>query len=58
MYSSYVQEVIVKIFGFLFNYYFFIFGYRPDLAKYYEKIARREVSVWQPNVGTGSHSIL
>jgi hypothetical protein len=39
LYDSYVQEVIVKILGFSFNYYFFIFGFRPDLAKCYKKIA-------------------
>ena len=45
MYGSHVQEVIVKILGLSFNYYFFIFGFSPDLAKYYENIARREVNV-------------
>jgi hypothetical protein len=46
LYDSYVQEVIVKILGFSFNYYFFIFGFRLDLAKYCKKIARREVNIW------------
>ena len=57
MYGSYVQEEIVKILAFFLTIRipFFIFGFCLDLAKYYKKIARREVNAWRPKVGSGLH---